>query len=424
MSEMKRTVRGKERTAPPKRLPDAIQLSPKTNFTQIKNDILRDESISYKAKGILCALLANESGKWKSYQTTLENRSTDGTDAVRSGLKELEEAGYLIKVLYVDKNTKRRKGSFWAYTDTPWHFEMNEQLNFLEENNLEVQGGKFKLDFPDMDFPDMDGPNMGNQSLKIPIIKNINNKEEKNIYSENCKKVYNHWIDIASHINNARYTKNLEKKITTKLKNWPLDKILQAISNYVQIYDSDFYYSHAFTLYAFIEQGNGAPRFVKGLDEKYDGDIWQDYTTTTTSPSPTQPSNGETPKKILRRHFGKDKDTYKIFHQDCFAPAKSLFSDNGKADESKLAHSLVNLYDQIQQQRNKNLSSQLKQLLPGPISIIENYITWIEDNHWITNITSDMFHTGHALFGRYRREEAKRDNAERDPLTGYSYIKG
>jgi len=147
----------------------------------------------------------------------------------------------------------------------------------------------------------------------------------------------------------------------------------------------------------------------------------QGYNSTSTSTSPTQPSNGETPKEILRKHF--DKDTRKIFYQDCFIPAKSLFSDNGKVDESRLAHSLVNLYDEIQQQRNKNLSSELKQLLPGPIPIIENYITWIEDNHWITNITPDMFDTGHTLFGRYRREEAKRDNVERDPLTGYSYMR-
>ena len=146
--EMKRTNK-----PPPTLLPDAIRLSPEGGFSQIRNEILHNNRISYKAKGLLCLLLSNMSGTWISYQEGIRKFGTEGPDSIRSGLKELENAGYLIRIYYVDKTTKRRRGTFWAYTDFPNRFEINEHLNFLSENDLEIQGGKFKLDFPNMGNP-------------------------------------------------------------------------------------------------------------------------------------------------------------------------------------------------------------------------------------------------------------------------------
>ena len=107
-----------------------------------------------------------------------------------------------------------------------------------------------------------------------------NTKKEKKgnkEYTQKIKNIYDHWIEKCSDINNARLTKRLKERIQTKLKKWEVDKIIQAIDHYSEIYNSDFYYSHNFTLFKFIKQSNGVPRFVSGLDQQYDGDLWKDY---------------------------------------------------------------------------------------------------------------------------------------------------
>jgi len=120
-------------------------------------------------------------------------------------------------------------------------------------------------------------PQKAHRSTQTIMTNNENNENKKNMYTQNANEIFEHWKQRAGHISNSRYTKKLEGKLITKLKKWDKDKIKNAIDNYVEIFNSDFYYSHQFTLFKFIEQGNGAPRFLPGLDEKYDGDIWKDY---------------------------------------------------------------------------------------------------------------------------------------------------
>jgi len=89
--------------------------------------------------------------------------------------------------------------------------------------------------------------------------------------------IFNLWKELLSDVNDARLTKNLIKKIITKLKKWSAEDIVSAINNYNEIYRSDYYYKHHWTLQKFIEQSNGAPRFLEGLNSGNDGDIWKDY---------------------------------------------------------------------------------------------------------------------------------------------------
>ena len=63
-------------------------------YAQISNDMLDDGDISFKAKGLLSYLLSR-SDDWKVYQSQLARLGPDGEYAVRSGLKELREAGYI-----------------------------------------------------------------------------------------------------------------------------------------------------------------------------------------------------------------------------------------------------------------------------------------------------------------------------------------
>lgn len=69
---------------------------PADSFTIIDNRWLRDCGLSWKAKGLLSYIASHAPG----HQLTMEQifaEATDGPDSVRSGLKELEEHGYLIR---------------------------------------------------------------------------------------------------------------------------------------------------------------------------------------------------------------------------------------------------------------------------------------------------------------------------------------
>ncbi|MFE0930624.1 hypothetical protein ACFW4O_30795 [Streptomyces mutabilis] len=65
-------------------------------FTQISNGLFRDGRLSYKAKGIFGYISTHRSG-WRVTIADLVRLGPDGREAVRTGLKELEEHGYLIR---------------------------------------------------------------------------------------------------------------------------------------------------------------------------------------------------------------------------------------------------------------------------------------------------------------------------------------
>ena len=127
------------------------------------------------------------------------------------------------------------------------------------------------------------------------------------------------------------------------------------------------------------------------------------------------------PKKVLQQFF-RSKDLAHVFYRDCYEPAEALFE--GTVDAGTLAETLLNLYSQIKEKQEQNLSGDLVRLLPGPMELIARYIDWIRDNTWITDIRLDMFDLNHSLFSRFRRDEAKTDNFERDAITGKSYLRG
>ena len=81
------------------------------NFTQVPNQIIRDERLSFKSKG-LYAHLTSKPDNWTFYIDEMVKSSKDGKSSVQSGLKELEKYGYLRRVKYKDD-----KGKFvgWDY---------------------------------------------------------------------------------------------------------------------------------------------------------------------------------------------------------------------------------------------------------------------------------------------------------------------
>ncbi|WP_409239742.1 hypothetical protein [Streptomyces sp. PA5.6] len=89
------------------------------HFVQIANALFRDPRISFKAKGLF-GLIATHRDGWRVTVAALTRVGTDGRDAVASGLKELEEHGYLVR-----DRERRQDGTLgeavYAITDLPAH---------------------------------------------------------------------------------------------------------------------------------------------------------------------------------------------------------------------------------------------------------------------------------------------------------------
>ncbi|MFF7550816.1 hypothetical protein ACFZCU_45495 [Streptomyces canus] len=65
-------------------------------FTQIANGLFRATELSYKAKGLFGLLSTHKEG-WRMTVTDIARRGRDGESAVKSGLKELEQHGFLVR---------------------------------------------------------------------------------------------------------------------------------------------------------------------------------------------------------------------------------------------------------------------------------------------------------------------------------------
>jgi len=175
----------RDRQSPiPKRLPDAVNASPPSNYTQISNDMLRDNRISFKAKGILSCLLSNRKG-WTSYLEGLKKLTNEGEASIRSGMKELTKAGYLIYLVYRDKKNSHVCGSFMSYTTIPFKFNLMDHYLWAEENDMKIgfhprQTEAESLFSENINIGKVSLGNLvlGNKSLIILNNKNTNFKED------------------------------------------------------------------------------------------------------------------------------------------------------------------------------------------------------------------------------------------------------
>lgn len=137
----------------------------RSNFTTLPNGALNDKALSFKARGILHYLLGKPND-WKTQITDLINNSTDGEGAIRSGIKELETAGYIIK-----KQIRDEQGKITGY----------EYSVFSE---------------PYSNYPNMDKPNVDKIPLQRTDIQNTDFKKK----NDNGAK------DICTHSQNKEFT--------------------------------------------------------------------------------------------------------------------------------------------------------------------------------------------------------------------------
>jgi len=82
-----------------------IRVDKKQNFVVMDKTGLEDPNLSFKAKGLLAYLLSKPDN-WYCHSKHLAKVGQDGISAVKSGLKELREQGYLEKRKIRDKKGK------------------------------------------------------------------------------------------------------------------------------------------------------------------------------------------------------------------------------------------------------------------------------------------------------------------------------
>lgn len=133
-------------------------------FSQVDRFVFEsDSTITYKAKGIMGYILTRPDG-WKIRFKDLVNRSKDGREAVTSGLKELEAAGYIN---YYQERLEKGKFGEWIY-------DVYERPEF----NPNWKGNS----------PLSENPISGNTNSETPISENTyhsNNKDINNNLSNN-----------------------------------------------------------------------------------------------------------------------------------------------------------------------------------------------------------------------------------------------
>lgn len=114
-------------------------------FTTTSNTIIRDERLTWKARGIFNYLWSMPND-WDFYAKEVAKHAKDGIHSLDSGLEELAKYGYLERTRLRDK-----KGRFGAPV---W---------VLHDDPADVQ--KPKCDFPILDNPILEKPILENRTL-------------------------------------------------------------------------------------------------------------------------------------------------------------------------------------------------------------------------------------------------------------------
>lgn len=90
-----------------------------SDFTTMSNHHLRNRSLSLKAVGLMSKILSLPD-EWDYSLKGLATLNTDGIDGVRSAIKELEDAGYIVRRQLRDKNGRMSHSEYLVLRYQSW----------------------------------------------------------------------------------------------------------------------------------------------------------------------------------------------------------------------------------------------------------------------------------------------------------------
>ncbi|MGN5882724.1 conserved phage C-terminal domain-containing protein [Staphylococcus simulans] len=127
------------------------------NFVTVNKEFILNSNLSWKAKGILLYLLSRPDD-WQVYETELQKHAADGKDSLKSGIKELEEVGY------IKRNRKRDdKGHFREYDYQVFEYPTQSGKSNVGKSNV----GKSNVGKPDTTNNNSTNNDFTNNDLNI-----------------------------------------------------------------------------------------------------------------------------------------------------------------------------------------------------------------------------------------------------------------
>lgn len=146
-------------------------------FVTIDKTCLKDDRLSWKAKGLLCYLLSLPDD-WEIYVSELKSHASDGRDSTAAALRELIKNGYAIRERNRDEEGKLR-GYIYQIFEVPLEVEDDEDTQSIENKEAEPKTENPSLDKniplqPETAFPETDKPETGKPNTENPKLLNNN----------------------------------------------------------------------------------------------------------------------------------------------------------------------------------------------------------------------------------------------------------
>jgi hypothetical protein len=140
-----------------------IQRSPKRASTAVPNELINDNRLSLKARGLAAYVLAKPDD-WRIDAAALARQFKEGRRSILAGLSELEDIGYLRRWRAQTADGKWSSGS-----------TLYESLKDAEEDSIEVSGAT-EVRFRDAGSPDAGQPTAGEPAFGdrtlFPLVEN------------------------------------------------------------------------------------------------------------------------------------------------------------------------------------------------------------------------------------------------------------
>lgn len=151
-----------------------IRVHKRNRYVIVDKTGLEDSRLSFKAKGLLAYLLSKPDN-WEAQIEHLKTVSKDGRDSVRTGLKELEDYGYLYRAPVKGEDGKIKYWERNVY-ETP-------ELNPYHEGEPQTDNPKVDKK-PETDNPHVENPQEENPTLMNNDLINNDFKEDDEIGEE------------------------------------------------------------------------------------------------------------------------------------------------------------------------------------------------------------------------------------------------
>lgn len=132
-----------------------IRRKVRSNFTTLPNELIRDSRLSWKALGILVFVLSLPDN-FRLRLSHLAKQKASGRDATRTGIKELQDTGYV--------RIQRERGERGKFSHTTWL--VTDQPTYPDTNS------------PRSDYPITDNPTTEKPSSENPTLINTNSKKD------------------------------------------------------------------------------------------------------------------------------------------------------------------------------------------------------------------------------------------------------